>query len=81
MIDVPDSVGAVHMNIVPRSMGEWWPSTATGLPSQILSSHSTDGGETWSAPVETELPNNNSSIQALSLKDGRSQWFTIIPML
>jgi len=36
----------------------------------ILSSRSPDGGETWSAPEPTELPNNNSSIQATVLNDG-----------
>jgi len=36
----------------------------------ILSSRSSDGGENWSAPEPTDLPNNNSSIQATILNDG-----------
>lgn len=32
---------------------------------------SRDGGATWSAPIDTALPNNNSSVQAIRLADGR----------
>ena len=38
---------------------------------QILCSVSDDDGMTWSAPKPTQLPNNNSSIQAAVLADGR----------
>ena len=37
----------------------------------IYRSVSCDDGETWSAPVATELPNNNSSIQFVVLPDDR----------
>jgi predicted neuraminidase len=37
----------------------------------IYMTHSDDGGQSWAAPTPTELPNNNSSIQALRLADGR----------
>jgi len=37
----------------------------------ILSSTSTDNGKTWSALQPTELPNNNSGTDAVTLKDGR----------
>ena len=37
----------------------------------VRRSLSTDGGLTWSAPKPTDLPNNNSSIQATRLTDGR----------
>ncbi len=37
----------------------------------ILESWSEDFGETWSALVKAELPNNNSGIDAVTLKDGR----------
>jgi predicted neuraminidase len=36
----------------------------------IYRSHSTDGGETWSEPEATDLPNNNSSIQVTTLDNG-----------
>ena len=36
----------------------------------IWFSHSSDQGESWSAPAPTTLPNNNSSIQATTLDNG-----------
>lgn len=68
---VPDSLGAVHMNPIPGKDG-----TAPAFYRDRFSAHvkrslSRDGGETWSAPQATDLPNNNSSIQAIRLADGR----------
>ena len=37
----------------------------------VYRTSSLDGGLTWQAPRATVLPNNNSSIQALRLQDGR----------
>jgi predicted neuraminidase len=71
MIDLPESIGAVHMNIVPRGDGRMVAFFRNRFAAQILRSHSADDGFTWSAPAETGLPNNNSSIQAIALKDGR----------
>jgi predicted neuraminidase len=68
-VEVPDSTGMVHMSIVPRGEG-----FAAFFRSRwadfIYESHSADG-RAWSAPVPTTLPNNNSSIHALTLADGR----------
>ena len=36
----------------------------------VYRSESPDGGHSWSAPVPTMLPNNNSSIMALALASG-----------
>ena len=37
----------------------------------IVESWSTDNGETWTALARTNLPNNNSGTDAVTLKDGR----------
>ncbi len=40
-------------------------------PKRVLSSTSSDGGETWSTAVDLEIPNPNSSLEVLGLEDGR----------
>jgi len=72
-IEVPDSLGCVHMNIVPAAAGG--PHLLAFFRSRwadhVYRATSDDGGLSWSAPQATVLPNNNSSIQALRLHDGR----------
>jgi len=70
MVKVPDSIGAVHMNIVPLQGRDMVAFYRNRFATRILRSRSSDNGLTWSAPQPTELPNNNSSIQASRLKDG-----------
>lgn len=70
-IDVPDSGGAVHMNVVEAGGGELLAVYRSRWADFIHASRSSDGGQTWSAPAPTALPNNNSSIQATRLADGR----------
>jgi predicted neuraminidase len=65
---VPESTGCVHMNIVPRAGGL----TAyfrSRWADHVYRSTSVDG-TVWEPPRPTELPNNNSSIQAVALADG-----------
>jgi predicted neuraminidase len=69
MIEVPDSIGAVHMNIVPLPDGEFVAFYRNRFAESVLSSRSRDG-ESWSAPEPIDLPNNNSSIQAVKLENG-----------
>ncbi|MBP1858278.1 sialidase family protein [Rhizobium herbae] len=70
MVDVPDSIGAVHMNIIARDNGRMVAFFRNRFATQILRSISLDDGMNWSAPEPTVLPNNNSSIQATALSDG-----------
>ncbi|HEV7322941.1 MAG TPA: exo-alpha-sialidase [Ensifer sp.] len=69
--ELEQSIGCVHMSPVSigderlaalfrRRQADW-----------IYRTESLDGGRTWSAPAATDIPNNNSSIAAIRLADGR----------
>lgn len=68
--DVPASTGCVHMNIVQVDDRNLLALFRRRQADAIYLSRSTDG-VTWSEPEPTELPNNNSSIQATACRDGR----------
>ena len=68
---LPGSLGCVHMNIQPVADGSLLALFRSRWADSIYESRSTDHGSTWSGPVPTELPNNNSSIQFVALTDGR----------
>jgi predicted neuraminidase len=68
---LPGSLGCVHMNIQPVADGSLLALFRSRWADSIYESRSTDAGTTWSEPVPTELPNNNSSIQFVALADGR----------
>ncbi|PRX47033.1 putative neuraminidase [Prauserella shujinwangii] len=68
--DVPGSTGCVHMNVLRLPGGSFLALFRRRQADAVHRSHSPDG-VTWSAPAPTELPNNNSSIQAIVLHDGR----------
>ena len=70
-IPVPDSVGCVHMSIVPAAGNSLLGFFRSRWADRIYMTRSDDGGLSWRKPVPTALPNNNSSIQALRLADGR----------
>ena len=70
-IAVPASLGCVHMSIVPIASGALLGFFRSRWADSIYRTRSDDGGLTWSEPEATVLPNNNSSIQALRLADGR----------
>jgi predicted neuraminidase len=67
---VPNSTGCVHMNVEKRSDGSLFAMFRSRLADWIYISQSQDNGRTWSEPVPTTLPNNNSSIQFTKLKNG-----------
>ncbi len=71
VIDIPDSLGAVHMNILPGPGGEMVALYRDRYAEHVRRSVSRDGGQSWSPPAPTDQPNNNSSIQATRLADGR----------
>lgn len=69
--DVPASKGSVHMCVVKGSGSNLLAFYRSRWADFIYRSTSSDNGETWTAPEATELPNNNSSIQAARLADGQ----------
>jgi predicted neuraminidase len=68
---LPGSLGCVHMNIQPVADGSLLALFRSRWADSIYESRSTDSGTTWTEPIPTELPNNNSSIQFTALADGR----------
>ncbi|MFD0666549.1 sialidase family protein [Ramlibacter sp. MAHUQ-53] len=70
-IEVPDSLGCVHMNIIACKDGGLVAFFRSRWADHVWRTRSSDGGLTWEAPKPTTLPNNNSSIQAIRLADGR----------
>jgi predicted neuraminidase len=68
--EVPGSTGCVHMSIVPLSDGRYAAYYRSRWADHVYRSVSDDGLE-WSQPQPTELPNNNSSIQAAPLSGSR----------
>jgi predicted neuraminidase len=67
---VPDSTGTCHMCILDMQDGTLVAFYRSRWADWIHRSTSSDGGRTWTAPLPTSLPNNNSSIQAIRLADG-----------
>lgn len=70
-VDVPDSLGAVHMNIVPLGGPRLVAFYRSRWADHVRVSRSEDGGESWSPVEDLAPPNNNSSIQVTRLSDGR----------
>ena len=68
-VAVPGSTGCVHMSIVAwrdRLLAFY----RSRWADHVYRSESRDGGDSWSAPTPTVLPNNNSSVMALPLASG-----------
>lgn len=69
--NVDDSIGCVHMSPVPLEEGRYAAFFRRRQADHVYRTESEDGGRTWSPPQPTDVPNNNSSIAVIRLKDGR----------
>jgi predicted neuraminidase len=70
-IDIPQSEGCVHTTLIAVDTNTIAAFFRRRQADFIFRCESRDGGDTWSTPVATDIPNNNSSIAAITLQDGR----------
>ena len=71
IVEVPDSTGCVHMTLVPLGGDRIAAFFRRRQADFVYRTESADGGRSWSVPTATDVPNNNSSIAAIALRDGR----------
>ncbi len=72
LIKIPSSIGRVHGSIVvSRDGSQLLQFFRSRLADRVYKSIGSLDGLNWEAPQPTELPNNNSSIQAIRLHSGR----------
>lgn len=71
IVEVPESTGCVHMTLVPLGGGRVAAFFRRRQADFVYRTESVDGGRSWSVPEATDVPNNNSSIVAIGLRDGR----------
>lgn len=69
--DIADSLGCVHLSPVRLGDGALAGFFRRRQADAVYRTDSRDGGRNWSVPAPTDLPNNNSSIAATRLADGR----------
>ncbi|MGG4035977.1 sialidase family protein [Paenibacillus cisolokensis] len=69
--EVPGSVHRVQMSVVVLDDGTLYAMFRSREADRIYTSVSRDNGYTWSVPEKSALPNNNSSMQLVSLGGGR----------
>jgi predicted neuraminidase len=69
--DLDQSIGCVHMSPVPLGEGRLAAFFRRRQADWVYRTESLDGGRSWSAPAASDVPNNNSSIAAIRLADGR----------
>ena len=69
--DLDRSIGCVHMSPVPLGGGHLAAFFRRRQADWVYRTESLDGGRTWSTPAASDVPNNNSSIAAIRLADGR----------
>ncbi|WP_309131305.1 sialidase family protein [Brevibacterium sp.] len=69
--DFPDAAGRVHPNVVELEPGRLVCLFRSRFADWVYLSRSEDGGETWTVPEATEVPNNNAGLSAFRLPSGR----------
>jgi len=69
-VEVPNSIACVHMSVEQLDDGSLLALFRSRWADNIYESRSHDRGRSWSTPVPTVLPNNNSSIQFTRLANG-----------
>lgn len=69
--DLGQSIGCVHMSPVSLGKGRLAAFFRRRQADWVYRTESIDGGRSWSAPEASDVPNNNSSIAAVRLGDGR----------
>lgn len=69
-IEFPSAAGRVHPNIVELDPGRLVSLFRSRFADWVYLSRSEDGGETWSVPEATEVPNNNAGLSAFRLPSG-----------
>ncbi|MGO2035155.1 MAG: sialidase family protein [Brevibacterium sp.] len=70
-IDLPNSAGRVHPNVVELEPGRLVCLFRSRFADWVYLSRSEDGGRTWTEPSATEIPNNNAGLSAFLLPSGR----------
>lgn len=68
--EIPDSAGRVHANLMEVAPGKLTALFRSRFADHIYIAYSEDYGDTWTSPVPTCLPNNNSSISSIKLQSG-----------
>lgn len=69
--DIDGSLGSVHMSPLDLGAGKMAAFFRRRQADFVHRSESLDGGRSWSATLPSDVPNNNSSIAAIRLRDGR----------
>jgi predicted neuraminidase len=70
-VDDPNKVSCIQPTLLTLPSGQLQMLCRSNKSERICESHSDDGGKTWSQLAATSLPNNNSGIDGVTLKDGR----------
>ncbi|TGD28014.1 exo-alpha-sialidase [Brevibacterium sp. S22] len=69
-VEFPEAAGRVHPNIVELEPGRLVSLFRSRFADWVYLSRSEDGGETWTVPEATEVPNNNAGLSAFRLPSG-----------